>query len=86
MEWKNFKTFRVQKSAGKVFDLVFRHFLKTNTEEKVKLSKVFLHDNAPADKSHLAMYSTRSRVGIILEVPPYPPDLVPFDYHMSSLK
>ena len=62
--------------------------LREKIEEKRrgKLSKgvLFLQDNAPAHKSHVAMQKIRDLGFELLEHPPYSPDLVPSNYHLNK--
>ena len=43
---------------------------------------MFLKDNAPAHKFHVAMLKIRDLGFKLLEHPPYSPDLAPADYHI----
>lgn len=43
---------------------------------------LFLHDNAPAHRSEVALEAIRNAGFDILDHPPYSPDLAPSDFHL----
>ena len=61
--------------------------LLTTLREKIKMKRrgklfkgvLFLQDNAPTHKSHVAMLKIRDLGFELLEHPPYSPDLAPSD-------
>lgn len=59
-----------------------RENIKEKRRGKLSLGVLFLHDNAPAHRSEVALTAIRSAGFDLLDHPPYSPDLAPSDFHL----
>lgn len=59
-----------------------RDAVKNKRRGKLSLGVLFLHDNAPAHRSEVALGAIRNAGFHMLDHPPYSPDLAPSDFHL----
>ncbi|KAL0822131.1 hypothetical protein ABMA28_004265 [Loxostege sticticalis] len=59
-----------------------REVIKKTRRGKLSSGVLFLHDNAPAHRSEVALQAIHSAGFEMLDHPPYSPDLAPSDFHL----